>query len=132
MAADGSGGFLLQRNWRNSSANSTAPPCSLRSPSRRKMFSAFLILCAPDFSFKKEKNIFLRDSALRSQAGGGSAIRTSAKRKNYFLGRDFPLCLRLFVFRIGKKKKGSGENEFLPILFFLGAGLTHEYIHDTG
>jgi hypothetical protein len=94
------------------------------------MFSAFLILRAPDFSFKKEENIFLRDSALRSQAGGGSVMRTEAKRKSYFLGKGFSaLPPALCIFRIGKKKKGSGENEFLPILFFGEAN--HEYIHDV-
>jgi hypothetical protein len=60
MVADGSGGFLLQRNWRNSSANSTAPPPPrfTRQPQKEKMFLASLIFAGGGFFSKMERTFF--------------------------------------------------------------------------
>jgi len=100
----------------------TDPPRSLCSPSRRKMFSAFLICARRIFSFKNEENIFLRDSAfLNVRQAAGQTIWTSAKRKIFFSGvyGFFRFASGIFVLS-PRAERGLGNE--CARAFWMGAG----------
>jgi len=64
---------------------------------------------------------------LKGETGGILVlIRWTRFCENYYLGKGFRKTslsnFRRGFGRIGKKKKGSGENEFLPILLWVGLG----------
>jgi len=101
MVADGSGGFLLQRNWRNSSANSTAPPLPRSTRQPQKNVPCFFVFSRGWIFLKWKGHFSFWGSAFQVfWQGGGASIRTSAKRKIYFSGgKDFSaLPQTVFVF----------------------------------
>jgi hypothetical protein len=62
---------------------------------------------------QKAENIFLRDSALQSQVGGGSAIRTSAK---LFSGKGIFRFVSDFLFsELAKRKRGLGKMNYCQL-----------------